>query len=220
MDFVHSGRAASPRCGSRCGRQEVLPPRARVPGRVRACVRGMLAAGFCPVRDDCATQYPRTLSNPVPPPGRQVLAPVCAAPRGGAPLPPAGPAAPAPPSGRWLGKWIRLVFSEPRSRGGAGRRLPRSQGRAPASSPSPAPPEGLGTKVLCTGRKHLITSTSGMGPRGPPARREGAGRKGAGAGPQVGTSSPLRLRKGWGDPRRRSVPSTRAIPGWAKGAIS
>lgn len=149
--------------------------------------------------------------------------PPCARPPEAAPPSPQPaqlPDAPSPPSGRWLGKWIRLVFTEPRSRGGAGRRLPRSQGRAPASAPSPAPPEGLGTKVLCTGRKHLITSTSGMGPRGPPARREGAGRKGAGAGPQVGTSSPLRLRKGWGDPWRRSVPSTRAIPGWAKGAIS
>lgn len=104
MDFVHSGRAASPRCGSRCGRQEALPPRARVPGRVRACARGMLAAGFCPVPDDCATQYPRALSNPVPPPGRQVLATVCSAPRGGAPprsRPSCRTRRPHPPAGGW-----------------------------------------------------------------------------------------------------------------------
>lgn len=46
-----------------------------------------------------------------------------------------GPAVPTLTTG-WE-KWIWLVFSEPRSQGGAGRRLlPRSQGGAPASSPS------------------------------------------------------------------------------------
>lgn len=43
---------------------------------------------------------------------------------------------PHPMTGGWE-KWIWLVFSEPQSRGGARRQLPRSQDQAPASSPAP-----------------------------------------------------------------------------------
>lgn len=40
--------------------------------------------------------------------------------------------------------------------------------------------------MLCTSRNHLITSSSGLGPRGPPAQNGGVRRKGTGANPKVG----------------------------------
>lgn len=102
-----------------------------------------------------------------------------------------GPAVPTL-TGSWE-KWTWLVFSEPRSRGGAGRWLPRSQGRAPASSPPP--PEGWGTKVLCTSRNHLITSSLGLGTRGSPTQNGGVRRRGTGINPKVGIELAT---AGWG----------------------
>lgn len=82
--------------------------------------------------------------------------------------------------------------------------------------PPPPPPEGSGTKVLCTSRNHLITSSSGLGPRGPPAQSRGVGRKGTGANPKVSiklaTEGPLGRGEGVSQEAICSSPSTYPPP--------
>lgn len=177
------GRPGRPCCGSRSGRQEALPPRTKAGRGGRdseagsARVPGMLAARFCPAWEACAhCSTTGSCKTPCHPPVAKSSPPGLRGPHRR--LSTKRPSRPHPLTSGWE-KWIWLVLSEPRSRGGAGRRLPRSQGRAPASSPHPpprAPPEGLGTKVYCIGRNrpHYFVFGNGAARAPSPERRCGA----------------------------------------------
>lgn len=135
-EFVGSAKARSPRCGSRPDRQETLPPRSKADqgGRVPASsarVPRMLAAGVCPVWDDCtpssttgAVKPRATPQSPRPRPQ------VCAAPTGGQFVPTLCPVAGKSGSGG--------VLRAP-GPGRSGAAAPTIPGRAPASSPPPSP---------------------------------------------------------------------------------
>lgn len=152
--FLRSGKAARPAAvPGLAARRRCRLERGRASGAGSACIPRTLAVAFCLVCDDSAQPGLQRACKTRAAPCRRVLALKAARPHGrlSTKRPSCWTRRPHPPTSGWE-KWIWLVFSAPRSRGGAGRRLPRSQGRAPAASPSPAPPEGLGTKVLCTGR--------------------------------------------------------------------
>lgn len=128
----------------------------------------------------CTVQYHKGGCTLSAAPSRYVLAPNPARPLAAAIDKPAkllDP--PSPPSDQWLGKMeLAGALRAPElGRGGAAApTIPRPH--TCLSSPPP-PPEGSGTKVLCTGRNHLIISSLRLGPSF--TENEGVEREGTGA---------------------------------------
>lgn len=158
-----------------------------------ACVSGMLAASFCPAWDGSAIQHQRKLYAFCLP---QSLSPLPQRPGGTIDTPAKLLDPPFPPlAGRWeSGSGWCSQSPGAGAEWGGGSHDPKTA----HLPPPPPPPEGSGTKVLCTSRNHLITSSSGMGPRGPPAQSRGVGRKGTGANPKAAS----RRRGGGAGPQR------------------
>lgn len=81
----------------------------------------------------------------------------------------------SPPSDQWLGKVDLTGVPRAREPGRSGARLSRSQGRAPASSPSPPPPEGAEQRCFVPAAATLSLGCWGWGRVGPlPGPRCGA----------------------------------------------
>lgn len=173
-----------------------------------ACVSGMLSASFCPAWDGSEQSSTKGSCTPFAFLIRQALAPNTL----GGPSthrPSSWTRRPHPLASRWE-KCSQSPGAGAEWGGGShdpkGSHLP----------PPPPPPEGSGTKVLCTSRNHLITSSSGLGPRGPPAQSRGVGRKGTGANPKMSiklaTEGPLGRGEGVSQEAICSSPSTYPPP--------